>query len=300
MNVARSMRIVNVSSVPHRSPFRYPGGKTWLVPYARCWLRSLTPSAVELVEPFAGGASIGLTAVFENLADRATLVELDADIAAVWQTILNGHAEKLAEDVSRFEMSRGAVTALLACPPHSLYERAFATLVRNRVQRGGILAPGASLMKDGERGRGVSSRWYPETLRRRILAIAAMKRRITFVHGDGVDFLRRNAQRRDVAWFIDPPYTVAGRRLYTHSTIDHEELFQVASTLAGGFLITYDNTPEIRFLAARYRFDTTEVAMKNTHHARMAELLVGRNLDWVRAEQASPASGQFVLQIPPG
>ena len=24
---------VNVASVPHRSPFRYPGGKTWLVPY---------------------------------------------------------------------------------------------------------------------------------------------------------------------------------------------------------------------------------------------------------------------------
>ncbi len=24
--------IVNVASVPQRSPFRYPGGKTWLVP----------------------------------------------------------------------------------------------------------------------------------------------------------------------------------------------------------------------------------------------------------------------------
>ena len=25
--------VINVSAVPHRSPFRYPGGKTWLVPY---------------------------------------------------------------------------------------------------------------------------------------------------------------------------------------------------------------------------------------------------------------------------
>ena len=24
-------RVVNVASVPQRSPFRYPGGKTWLV-----------------------------------------------------------------------------------------------------------------------------------------------------------------------------------------------------------------------------------------------------------------------------
>jgi len=28
------------SSVPQRSPFRYPGGKTWLVPYIRDWFRS--------------------------------------------------------------------------------------------------------------------------------------------------------------------------------------------------------------------------------------------------------------------
>lgn len=29
-------QIVNVASVPQRSPFRYPGGKTWLVPHIRC------------------------------------------------------------------------------------------------------------------------------------------------------------------------------------------------------------------------------------------------------------------------
>ena len=33
--------IVNVASVPQRSPFRYPGGKTWLVPRLRRWLSSL-------------------------------------------------------------------------------------------------------------------------------------------------------------------------------------------------------------------------------------------------------------------
>ena len=27
--------VINVASVPHRSPFRYPGGKTWLVPHVR-------------------------------------------------------------------------------------------------------------------------------------------------------------------------------------------------------------------------------------------------------------------------
>jgi DNA adenine methylase len=30
--------VVNVASVAQRSPFRYPGGKTWLIPTVRKWL----------------------------------------------------------------------------------------------------------------------------------------------------------------------------------------------------------------------------------------------------------------------
>ena len=76
-------RIVNVASVPMRSPFRYPGGKTWLVPWIRRWLRSKPCPVAELVEPFAGGAIVGLTAVFEELARKVTLVEVDYDVASV-------------------------------------------------------------------------------------------------------------------------------------------------------------------------------------------------------------------------
>jgi DNA adenine methylase len=87
-------------------------------------------------------------------------------------------------------------------------------------------------------------------------------------------------------FFIDPPYTTgvknAGSRLYTHFEIDHEELFRIASTLAGDFLITYENTEEIHQLARKYGLTTRAVAMKNTHHAKMTELLIGRNLAWVR------------------
>src|SRR5215475_1839398 len=51
---------VNVASVPQRSPFRYPGGKTWLVPYIRSWLASRGGRASLLIEPFAGGGIVGL------------------------------------------------------------------------------------------------------------------------------------------------------------------------------------------------------------------------------------------------
>ena len=78
---------VNVASVPQRSPFRYPGGKTWFVPTFRKWVKQIFPKPRLLVEPFVGGGIISLTAVFENLVDSALMVELDEDIAAVWQAV---------------------------------------------------------------------------------------------------------------------------------------------------------------------------------------------------------------------
>lgn len=77
---------VNVASVPQRSPFRYPGGKTWLVPYVRQWLASLSSKPAEFFEPFVGGGAVSLTVAFERLAGRVTMVELDPQVAAVWRT----------------------------------------------------------------------------------------------------------------------------------------------------------------------------------------------------------------------
>lgn len=82
-------RVVNVASVPQRSPFRYPGGKTWLIPRIRQWLGSLPQRPAELIEPFAGGAIVSLTVTAEGLADHVTMVELDDAVAAVWQTIIH-------------------------------------------------------------------------------------------------------------------------------------------------------------------------------------------------------------------
>lgn len=277
-----SEKIVNIASVVHRSPFRYPGGKTWLVPKIRQWLRSLQPAALELIEPFAGGAIVGLSALFEGFVERLVLVEKDEDVASVWQTLIHGDGLRLGEEIMSFELTNESAIRTLGAKPANEFDRAFATIVRNRVQRGGILAPGASLLKYGENGKGIQSRWYPNTLNERIKAIVFHKQQIAFVAGDGIEFIKNNAFRDSSAFFIDPPYTIAGRRLYKYSEINHEELFRVAASIRGDFLMTYDNVPEILSLAKQYGFDTALVRMKNTHHELMNELLIGKDLEWAR------------------
>ncbi|MBL8155147.1 MAG: hypothetical protein JNM70_13265 [Anaerolineae bacterium] len=163
---------------------------------------------------------------------------------------------------------------------------AFQTIVRNRVNRGGILAPGAGRVKTGESGKGLTSRWYPETLCKRIRDIDAIRDRLRFIQGDGLRVMQAHLDARSTVFFIDPPYTAggkqAGRRLYNHTALDHEALFDLAEAARADFLMTYDDNDTIRALAAQHGFDVETVAMKNTHHSNMYELLIGRDLSWLR------------------
>jgi DNA adenine methylase len=275
-------KVVNVSSVPQRSPFRYPGGKTWLIPYIRQWLKSSVFSDRTLIEPFAGGAIVTLSAVAEKRVKEALFVEIDEDVAAVWQAILGDDATWLAKRIVSFELTRESAERVLSSKSQKPRDRAFAVLLKNRVSHGGILANGAGLLKHGENGKGIHSRWYPKTLRKRILDIQTYREKLTFLQGDAFDVMAQNANRTDAVFFIDPPYTVAGKRLYRYPNVDHARVFQLAADLKSPFLITYDNAEDILQLAAHHKFQVAKVPMTGTHLSRRLELLISRDLSWLK------------------
>lgn len=289
---------VNVASVPQRSLFRYPGGKTWFIPRLRQWLQARIARPKLLIEPFVGGGIVSLTAVFENLVDCVLMVELDREIAAVWETIIAGEGEWLARRILTFEMTRENALGELKKVPNGLRETAFQTIIKNRTFHGGIVAAGSGFLKKGEAGKGILSRWYPATLAKRIRDIDRVLGRLRFYHGDAFEVIRNYRDDRDVVFFVDPPYTAggknAGNRLYTHFQVDHDLLFRVCSELAGDVIMTYDNSEEVRYLAVKYGFEAKPVPMKNTHHAEMTELVIGKNLAWMgdidRVSEASSAS----------
>lgn len=272
--------VINTSAVPNPSPFRYPGGKSWLIPHVRQWLSSLK-KPVHFIEPFAGGANVGLTVALENLAEHVTLVELDKEIAAVWQTVLGDEANKLNNKIMEFPISKKAVRSELRRKTRTQLNKAFTALLKNRVRRGGNMTEGANLLNSGENGRGVRSRWYPETLSNRIRKISRQRKKISFFYGDGLGFIRLTGQTSNLAFFIDPPYTVAGRRLYKHAEIDHRKLFEAVEDISGNWLLTYENTREMRDLAQEFCFETRKVSMRTAHHRIKTELLISRDFSWL-------------------
>ena len=279
-SVLQPEKVVNVASVPQRSPFRYPGGKTWLIPTVRKWLKQ-DISVNELIEPFTGGGIVGLTAAFENLAQNILMVELDEEIAAVWKVILGKDNKWLSEKIFAFDLTIENIKAELQKPNKELIDIAFCTILKNRIFHGGIIAKGSGLIKNGENGKGIHSRWYPKTLKDRIQAINFIKHKISFQTGDAFEIIELNKEDAGKFFFIDPPYTFAGRRLYTHYEIDHTRLFSLISKIKGKFLLTYDDTKEIRDLANHFHFSFKIIPMKTTHHLEKNELLISDNFRWL-------------------
>jgi len=282
---------VNVSKIKHRSVFRYPGGKTWLVPTVKLWLenyKTVHGTSPELyVEPFVGGGSCALEVAASNLARHTVIGDLDEEIIKVWNTIFDENLnEKLANKIENFEFTTQTVYTTLNSKPRSQVNCAFQTILRNRVTHGGVLAKGAGLMKLGENKKGASSRWYPETLATRIRETNSYRDCVTVLHKDAFGLLETYKNNKHAVFLLDPPYT-AGKRLYTHNTIDNSKLFESVEQLVGEFLLTFDNTVEILALAEKYGFEYTTSRMRNTKNQVMTELLVSKDLSWLRTQGTS-------------
>ena len=106
----------NVSQVELYSPLRYPGGKTWLIPHIKEWLAKSKPKT--LIEPFAGGAIVSLTAVMEKRVDRVILIERDPDVAAFWRAALQ-YGGELAKRVRAFRPTSESIRDLERAPQTS-------------------------------------------------------------------------------------------------------------------------------------------------------------------------------------
>ena len=147
------------------------------------------------------------------------------------------------------------------------------------------MAPGSGFVKNGENGKGISSRWYPNTLAKRIEGIVALRNRIEFIEDSAFRIIESHLDDKTTAMFLDPPYTIAGRRLYQFNEIDHLKLFKLAAKHQGPVLLTYDDAREVRYLAETNGFEWKLIAMQNTHLKKKFELLISREFKWLQDKE---------------
>ncbi|MEP7136094.1 MAG: DNA adenine methylase [Chloroflexota bacterium] len=228
-----------------KSPLRYPGGKSRAIEQ----MKHLLPTKIEEYrEPFVGGGSFFIY-LKQKLPDlKIWINDLNPELYYFWK-----HAqidsEKLAREVTKVKKERSngqkLFDELVKVDVKSLTdsERAVRFFVLNRITFSGVVESGGYSQLAFE-GR------FTDSSIERVAKLGQLLEGIKITHLDYRELLAKGS--KGVFTFLDPPYFKAtksklyGKNGILHTGFNHIEFAQAMKKCKHSWLITYDDSPEIR------------------------------------------------------
>ncbi len=241
----------------HFTPLRYPGGKGKLASFVKRLIELNDLLDGEYVEPYAGGAAIGLELLLQEYVSRIHINDLSRPIFAFWSSLLNQTEEllRLVRNTPRTVRSWDRQKAiLLRKEEHDDLALGFATFFLNRTNRSGILNGGIIGGRDQSGPWKIDARYNAAELSARIQAIARMRSRIEISREDAQQFLlkRVGSLPPRTLIYLDPPYYLQGKALYDdyYEREDHRAIAHLVKTGISKqkWIVSYDNVKAIRDL----------------------------------------------------
>ena len=267
------------------SPLRYPGGKTALARFIAKTVELNRLSGCSYSEPFAGGAGAALRLLQENVVSEIHLNDLDPRISAFWTAALND-TERFADAIMSVPVTiqewKKQREICQSADLGKVFELGFSTFYLNRCNRSGIILGAAPIGGYAQTGEWkIDSRFYRETLVKRILAIGKMREQIFITNMDARDFLVESLsmkREQDNAFvYLDPPYYSNGSRLYMNSykNQDHQKLAQyIKKQDQFAWIMSYDDTNSIRELYKECRLSHHPIDYILQRKRKEQELLI--------------------------
>lgn len=263
------------------TPLRYPGGKAKLAPFIKIVFELNGLYDAHYVEPYAGGAGIGLSLLFSEYSSHIYLNDISHPLYCLWCAILK-NTEYLTRRIWNVRVSSSTWRTqkrILSSPhEHAPCEVGFAFFFLNRTNRSGIVNGG---MIGGTEQAGpwkIDARFYKAELIRRIEAIADYRDKITIHNMDAIDFMQMVTRKLPTKSFmyLDPPYYAKGSRLYTdyYRPDDHRHIAEYIQTaVRQPWIVTYDNTNEIARLYSGRRNRAYALNYSASTHRKGTELM---------------------------
>ena len=242
---------------PTVTPLRYPGGKTWLLPYINDFLLFHKIQLGTIVEPFAGSASVSIGLLRSGMADKAVLCENDPMIISFWKSALY-NSKEFAELIKNLDISMDTWNEFkkyLANDTPTKYndlELGLAFLFYNRTNYSGIINAGPIGGRRQLSKYSIKCRFNQERIIKKVNQLSSLSDRIEIIHGDGREYLRKfmENQGENIFIYVDPPYYDAGKVLYRKffAVEDHAELGEILTHINLPWLASYDDADFIREL----------------------------------------------------
>lgn len=243
------------------SPLRYPGGKNKVSKFIQNIVIENNLQGGIYVEPYAGGASVALSLLFEEQVSKIIINDFDRSIYAFWYCVLN-KTEEFCKKIDRTPITvnvwRKQKKIQNNKSKENLFSLGFSTFFLNRTNRSGILLAGpiGGYKQSGEWK--INARFNKKELKRRIRAIAKYKKQIDLYNLDAIKLIGQihsDLSEKTLIYF-DPPYYVKGKELYVnHYT--HKDHILVADSIKKisdpKWIVSYDNVKEITDLYKKYK-----------------------------------------------
>lgn len=270
------------------SPLRYPGGKT---KFYDNLIKIFKDNKIEnpiYIEPFAGGIGLALKLLNENIVEELILNDIDKGIYSFWYSVLFYTDDlceliKLAElNLSEREKQKNIYSqkdCLNLKYKENILKLGFSTFYLNRVNRSGIIKAGVIGGLKQEGNYKMDCRFNKDKLIEKIKKISNYKDKIKFYNLDVIDFLDIIPLEKTFIFF-DPPYYNKGQELYTnyYTHNDHLKLSEKISSLKIKWIITYDNTDEIKKIYSEYNIEEFDITYSLEKKRKAKEIIIHNNL----------------------
>lgn len=239
------------------SPLRYPGGKLKVVDYVKRLMEVNDLVGGTYIEPYAGGASVALSLLFDKYAGKIKINDKDRAIYAFWFAVLE-KTEELCRMISDTPVTMDVWQAQHELQKHKedvgLLELGFSTFFLNRTNRSGILNGGVIGGKEQSGTWKIDARYNKKDLVERIEHIAGYADLIELTSMDAVALIKRYKRTPAAKTFcyLDPPYYVKGQDLYLnyYRDEDHNDIAEAIKKFKGQWIISYD---AVDFISALYK-----------------------------------------------
>lgn len=276
------------------SPLRYPGGKSKLAPFVSLLIQKSKIKSPIYVEPFAGGAGVALSLLFNSVVDEIVINDYDKAVYSVWRAVLTETDSfvKLIETTPlNIEEWRNQKRIYDEQGSKYSLELGFAAFFLNRTNRSGILSNAGPIGGFDQTGNYLmDARFNRQELARRVREIAKHRAKIHLYNKDIRSFLKNYMPKYQEQAFIyfDPPYYKKGKALYKNffSQSDHQEIFERICELDCPWLVTYDDVPEIRKIYSSYTGKRYDLIYSLANNGKNSELMfLSDDALWPREEE---------------
>lgn len=229
------------------SPLRYPGGKADFLPTIFKVFQYAGLEGLPFFEPYAGSAAIALSLVEAGIVKNATLLERDPLVYAFWKCVFEQTDDLLTQyqalpiTLDTWHRLR-PLLQVQEVTPQNLLPLGLAGLFFNRANFSGVMNGGPiGGMRQLSQYK-IDCRTNKDDLICRILSIASLDSKFEVRFGDAIDLIKENRRKKNVAFYIDPPYFEKGELLYRHyyRHADHKKLAAALKDVNFHWILSYD------------------------------------------------------------